>query len=220
MAGCCECTETRDWSALLKSIYVVILCHIMLICYGAAYHICEDTDFELPDGDVLIEFKQSECRFTFYDRNFFSVGADIYIGHAYVVYYIFFWTCILITAVLAFLALCCKCCVFLRRFLSLAFLVLTVMLVLSDAVSLGTSWKHYQESENHPIMSQAPGWQDRVVAFRNSYLGLNCALLVMQTYILLNTAYDLADTRDMKEVEELPEQDLTEMTMPKHGVLA
>jgi hypothetical protein len=218
MAGCCQCTETRDWSALLKCVFVVILCHIMLICYGSAYGMCEEMNWDEFQEHDLDDFKRSDCRFTFYDRTFRFVGASVFTGHAYVVYYIFFWTCILITAILATLALCCKCCTFLRRFLSLGFLVLTVMLVISDVVSLGTSWQHYQETENHPYSMSQKGWEDRVIAYRNSYLGLNCAILVMQTYILLNTAYDLADTRDMKEEsDEMPEQ---EMATQKHGVLA
>jgi len=218
MAGCCESTGTRDWTALFKSMFVVILCGVMLLCYGSAYISCERMHWdEIDYAEVDIhEVKASECRFAFYDRTFRVTGPSVHEGHAYVVYYIFFWTCTLITAVLSTLALCCYCCVFLRRFLALVYFVLTVLLVIADVVSIGITFGHYVDFED---IVPSEDDKDRVKAFRNHYIGLNCAILVMQTYILLSTAYDLADTRDMKEEsdDEMPEQ---EMATQKHGVLA
>jgi len=217
MAGCCQSTGTRDWTALFKSMFVVILCGVMLLCYGSAYISCERQNWDEIEYDEVDfhEIKASECRFAFYDRTFRVTGPSVHEGHAYVVYYLFFWSCTLITAVLSTLALCCYCCVFLRRFLALVYFVLTVMLVISDVVSIGITFGHYVDFED--VMPSEDD-KDRVKAFRNHYIGLNCAILVMQTYILLSTAYDLADTRDMEESDdEMPEQ---EMATQKHGVLA
>jgi len=203
--GSCQGTEKRDCSALLKSTFVILLCGVMLICYGSAYAICGDMQWDALEDETLHDFKNNDCRFSFYDRTFRFNRNSIYEGHAYVVYYILLWCSVLILAVLAFLVLSCKCCLFLRRFLCFAFIIATCMLVVADVVSIGISFGHYEDAVD---MIPIQRGKDNITSARNAYLGLNCAVLLMQTYILLNTAYDMASDDDKEDSAETAEQEM------------
>jgi len=213
--GSCQGTEKHDCSALLKSTFVILLSGVMLICYGSAYALCGDMNWDDLQDENLENFKNNDCRFSFYDRTYRFNRSKIYEGHAYVVYYLLLWSCMLVLAVLAFIVLSCKCCLFLRRFLCFAFLIGTSMLVISDVVSIWISFGHYEDAMD---MTSSQRGKDHIQSARNAYLGLNVAVLVMQTYILMNTAYDMASDDQEEESEEAVEQEMTKNR--NQGVMA
>jgi len=184
-----------DCSALCKTIYIVLLSIVMLICYGSAFAICQEIDWDgMADIDYT-HFAGSECRFSFYDRTFTWNGYDVLNGHVYVVYYIAIWVSVLLVAIFSFLALLCKCGSTVRRILGLGLVLTCALIILSDVVSMGITYKNYSAAASNASSSSD------VEAARNTYMGLNIAVLVMQKYIILNAVYDIVDRSDEKDNE-------------------
>jgi len=64
------------------------------------------------------------------------------------------------------------------------------------------------------LEQQTIGEDNKILANRYTYIGLNIVILVMQTYIFLNTVYDIADHEDQAEKEEWARRsELTEDTV-------
>jgi len=214
--GACQCTKSHDCSAIWKTGFVFILSVVMLICYGSAYGVCEGVNWDDVDDADMNDFVYSDCRFSFFDKTMKFNGYSIFEGDVYVVYYIVIWCAITLIALISFLGLVCKCCVFLRRVFALCFFAGTVLLIISDVVSIGITFGNYADA-----MEIASGMKDDIRAARNTYLGMNCAILIMQTYILLNAMFDIAGVADMNENED-GDQGMTENEMVKNnqGVVA
>jgi len=194
MTTCSGC----DFSAMGKSFSIVILSIVMLICYGSAFAICEELDWNTISNVDYSHFSGSECRFSFYDRTFKWNSYQIFTGHVFVVYYILTWAVVFFVAVLAVLALALKCGPCIRRTLSLGLIAACVVVILSDFVSMWISSGNYNKGKNS---STSLSENTDIDAARNTYIGLNLVVLIMQTYMLLNAAYDIADNSDQTEEE-------------------
>jgi len=184
-----------DCTALWKTMYIIALSIVMLVCYGSAFAICEEISWDgMSDLDIT-HFQGSECRFYFYDRTLKFNGYDILRGDVYVVYYIVIWVAVMLVAIHAFLCVLCKCGPFCRRISALGLVAACGLIILSDVVSIGITYKNYNSA-----MESASSSSD-VESARATYVGLNIAVLVMQTYIILNAAYDVSDRSDVSDTE-------------------
>lgn len=216
--GSCHCTESRDCTALLKMGFIFILSQVMLIIYSSAYVICEEIEWSDLEDETYNDFKNSECRFAFFDKTFVFNSWKVFKGDVYVVSYMALWCGMIIVSLLAFLVLACKCCMFLRRFLSLTLLAGAVALAIADIVSISTTYKHYTDAMETPNISAE--MKEALVNYRNCMVGMNFAMIVMLTYILLNAAVDLADSSDHEEEDKGTRISEQEMVQANQGVRA
>jgi len=184
-----------DCTALWKTIYVAALSVVMLICYGSAYAICEEITWDGMDDLDISHFQESECRFYFYDKTAKFNGYDILHGDVYVIYYIIIWVGVMLVAILALICVLFKCGSTCRRISALGLASACGLIILSDVVSIGITYKNYISAMD---TAQSPS---DVESARNTYVGLNFAVLVMQTYIILNAAYDVMDRSDENDGE-------------------
>jgi len=184
-----------DCSALWKTIYLIVLSIVMLVCYASAFAICSEISWDDASDVDFTHFRGSECRFTFYDRTLKFNGYDVLRGDVYVVYYIIIWIAVLLVAMVSLLCVLCKCGSTCRTISTLGLVSVCGLIILSDTVSIGITYKHYNSA-----MASASSPSD-VESARATYVGLNIAVLVMQTYIILNAAYDIMDRSDEEEAE-------------------
>jgi len=188
--------RVHDWTAIVKSIYLISLCAVMLIVYISALNICIDADWSVsPEYDKYVD---SDCRFYFYDRTFKFNGQKIQQGDVYVIYYIILWGSLLAASSLSAFVLCLKCGTCVRRFFCIFLLGGLVILVVSDVTSIMISWGHYKEA----LEEETTKTSFDVFAAQFTYTSLNVVVLVMQLYIFLNAVYDIADHGDQAEKEE------------------
>jgi len=184
-----------DCTALWKIMYLIALSIVMLVCYGSAFAICSEISWEGMSDLDFAQFRGSECRFYFYDRTLKFNGYDVLHGDVYVVYYIVIWVAVMLVAIHSLLCVLCKSGPICRRFSALGLVSACGLIILSDVVSIGITYKNYNSA-----MDSASSPSD-VESARATYVGLNIAVLVMQTYIILNAAYDLVDRSDVTDTE-------------------
>jgi len=189
-------TRVHDYTALIKALFLIVLCAVMLIVYISALNICIDSDWS--DNPEIDKYVNSECRYYFYDRTFKFNGQKIQQGNVYVIYYIILWGSMFVASSLSAFTLCIKCGTCVRRFFSILLFGGVAVLVFGDVISLMITWGHYDDAEE----LQTIGAGNDILAARITYIGLNIVVLVMQTFIFLNAIYDIADHGDQAEKEE------------------
>jgi len=213
--GSCQCTATHDCTALLKMGFIFILSQVMLISYTSAYVLCEQIEWKDLEDETYHDFRNSECRFAFFDKTFFFHEWNVFKGNVYVVSYMALWSLMIIVSLIAFLILACKCCMFLRRILSMCLLAGAIVLALTDFVSIYTTYKHYTDA-----MDGSPDvMKHSLENARNCFVGMNFAMIIMLTYILVNSAVDLADHSDQEEDTEDTKDPEQEMAKVNQGIL-
>jgi len=203
--------KVHDCTALVKSIYLIFLCAVMLIVYISALNICINADWS--DSPELGKYVDSDCRFYFYDRTFKFNGPKIQQGNVFVIYYVILWGSLFVASSISAFVLCLKCGTCVRRFFSILLFGGLVILVGSDVISIMISWGHYDDA----MEKQTTRAGNDIFSARLTYMGLNVVVLVMQLYIFLNTIYDVADHGDQAAKEERESRKAAEDTVSLIG---
>jgi len=211
--GNCAYTGVRDWTAVIKSVFLIILSAVMLAVYFSAMSICKaNADWTLTTEE---NFSYSDCRFYFYDRTYGTDEHSIQRGHVYVIYYLITWASVLIISILSSFTLCLKCGTFIRRTFSALLFVGAICLAGGDVVSIMVTSEHYE----HAGMSIAEK-SNHFVSAGFTYLGMNIVVLLMQTSVLFNTIFDVADHSDQAKKEARRAEDTELLLKSRNAVKA
>jgi len=201
-------TRVHDCTALVKALFLNFLCAVMLIVYISALNICVGTDWR--DNPEWQKYVDSDCRYHFYDRTLEFNGQKVQQGNVFVIYYIMLWGSLFVASSFAAFTLCLKCGTCVRRIFSLLLFGGVIVVLVGDIISIIITLGHYDDALKQQTIEDG----NEILANRYTYIGLNIVILVMQTYIFLNTIYDIADHDDQAEKEELAgRSELTEDTI-------
>jgi len=196
------CTGVRDTTAILKSLYLVVLSVVMTIFYGSAFAICADIDPDDISGSDFEDYTESHCRLYFFDNmTRRMIGNDkVTNGHVYVIYYVLVWAIMICASVFGFILLFVKCGLVVRRFYAFLLVGAMGLQATGDVVSVITSWNNYDEA----IDALGDGndyTENQYELGRSMYLGLQIVVSMMICFILAVTAFDTWDHSDQDDEE-------------------
>jgi len=198
------CTGVRDWTAIFKSLYLVVLAAVLVVFYGSGFAMCQNVEADELQLDDLEGFAKSDCRLSFFDSvtyRWVDNRKEILNGHVYIIYYVIVWAAVLCLSVFGFILMFVKCGLLVRRFYAFCIFGAMGLQITGDVVSLITSWKNYDEALNKVGDGEALT-KDELQLSRGSYLGLQIVLSIMTSYVLAVTAYDTFDHSDQADQEK------------------
>lgn len=203
------CTGVRDWTAIFKSLYLVVLAAALVTFYGSGFALCQNVEGEDVVIDDLEGFASSDCRLSFFDSvtyRWVNNRKEILNGHVYIIYYVIVWAAVLCLSVFGFILMFVKCGLVVRRVYAFCLFGAMGLQITGDVVSLITSWSNYDEALNMIDDGEALT-KDELQLSRGSYLGLQIVLSIMSSYVLAVTAYDTFDHSDQSDEEQARKAD-------------
>lgn len=178
--------RVTDMSALAKTFGLLLLSVMFIVTYGSEMVVCNgDTVTGITENisvDDLTDITSSSCR-----MNLYHFLAPPQTGHVKLWYYLLIWSVILLLSVLGFFVLCCNCSHTMTRIYAFALFLAAGALGFAEVVSIIEGYKLWKSGEAiFGIAVERDNWKELAATFN----GLNSCVMIMEVYILLNTAWD------------------------------
>jgi len=166
--------RVMDKSALLKTMAVMLISIVWVTTYGGNMAVCSNwSKNDVTGSGIFNDIESSKCRMTLY-------GGDLAEGPVKALYYLIIWVGIFGLSVLGFAILCCNCSKILVRVYAFGLVGGAACVGIAEVITIGKNYGYYKD--NKP--------DDLWMSYSAEHNGHNIVVFLMETYILLNTAWD------------------------------
>jgi len=164
--------RTIDKSALAKTFGVLLMSIMFVVTYSADLMLCTDLD-NLSD---YTDEADNTCKMSLYTVMF----VDETHGNVYLMFYLFIWIFVFCLAIFGFVLLGCNCNMLCRRIYAILLVASAGCLSIAEIISI-------MDTNSVAEAEFTDGdWEYYATAFG----GLNACVWILETYILVNTAFD------------------------------
>jgi len=167
-----SCFSKIDKSALAKSVGVLLMSLLFVVTYAADLMLCSDLD-NLTDYTTASD---NTCKMTLYTVMFVD---DVH-GNVYVIFYLAIWIFVASLAIFGVLLLLCNCNMLCRRIYAILLVAAAALLTLGEMISI----------LDINALAEAEFTDGDWGYYATAFGGLNACVWILETYILVNTAFD------------------------------